>query len=441
MPVYRYEMSFPIYTYFQLFLLCCYYSNANLVNNFLNNNLYYSPPSFDINFANVTLGATRFYNDGFVSGEALSLGESLSAICQAELINQNKSQFSINGIINLVFQDYKSIQSSGQAAIIALLSNSVNGNTTIDGLKPYNISLTGYFGISDFGTSKINSMVGGDFAIPFISAGDLARANPDNQFSANFPAQNRTFFQILDTSVYNIFSSVLQILNHFNWTLVGDVYQSNTFGYGKQSQVMDYSAQYSTPIFACNMIYYVDEDLNRNGNIIRESIELFCRCVNEKNKINVIVLWMSSTASVSFITILKDRCKEAKDWTFIVSNDFQSPADSVEAANNLKNSLLIRTNGPWDYLSFIQNCLANSSPQSLKTIEQILNDFLLGYYNCKLIAEEGMERCQNGSNGALSESLCLCDLNILRNDPYAVKTFKILRDLYLTFIVKALFCC
>lgn len=411
-------MKLNVHTYLKLFFVHYYYSKATFFDPFKKTDLYYSVPGFDIEFANVTFGAIGLDRDGLVSAEAFNIGESLSAICQAELINQNKTEYSINGIINLAFQDYKSVQSSGQAAILTLLTNNIKGNSNFSSLRPYSINLTGYFGVSDFGTSKINSMAGNDFEIPFITAGDLARSNPDNQFSGNFPFQNTTFFQILDTSEYNIFSAVIQLLNYFNWTLVGSVYQANTFGYSKQRQAADYSAINSTPLFACNMVYYFKFILESEVSLIQQSVKNFCRCVTDKAVMQVIVLWMSSTAAINFITILKKGCKAAKNWTFIVSDDLQSPASLIGPSNELENALLIRTNGPWNYKSFVENCLANSSPLAIDTIKATLNKFLLLYYNCKLRAEEGMQKCQN--TGGQTESSCWCDLDILDSDPYSV---------------------
>ena len=43
------------------------------------------------------------------------------------------------------------------------------------------------------------------------------------------------FGQIQTTFDYNTFDATLQILKFFNWTLVANLYQSNTYGY-KQTE-------------------------------------------------------------------------------------------------------------------------------------------------------------------------------------------------------------
>lgn len=386
---------------------------------FVESNIYYTAPSFDLKFSNVTFGASRLNVNGNATGDTATLGELLATVCQAELINQKKTQFSINGIINLAFQDFSSRQSSGQSAILALMSNSLVKGQQLDFSLPDSINLTGLFGNSNFGTSKINSLVSNFYGIPFVTASDVSRSNPDNEFSNVFSAENRTFFQILETYNYNTFSAVLQILNHFNWSLVGSVYQENNFGYTRKYQVMNYAANYSTPSFACSTIYNFETATESSAFSLRANrFKYYCQCILDKDTIHVNILWMSTTAALNFITNLREVCAEAKDWTFILADDFQTPTDISPESVNLRNSLLIRTNGPWDYNSFIQECLTYSSPNALKIINELLNNFLLTSYNCKLESEANLEKCNNNSINNIKT--CLCDLKILQYDPYIV---------------------
>jgi hypothetical protein len=385
---------------------------------FVESNIYYNAPIFDLKFANVTFGSSRLNVDrNIATGDVFSLGEALSSICQAELINQKKTQFSINGIINLAFQEFSSRQTSGQSAILDLLSNNLIGGS-FEGSLPDSFNLTGLFGTSNFGTSKINSLVSNFYEIPFVTASDLSRSNPDNQFSSDFPAENRTFFQILDTSNYNTFSAVLQILNYFNWSLVGTVFQTNNFGFNRKFQVMDYAANNSIPSFACSTLFYFDiEALVDSDDAIR--LTYYCSCIKDKNKIEVNILWMSTAAAVSFISNLREICAEAKDWTFIIADDFQSTVEFTEESYTLKDSLLIRTNGPWNYKAFLQECLSNSSPSALRTVKELLDEFLLATYNCKLKSNDGLKRCQSLFSNI---DTCICDINIFDNDPYIVSS-------------------
>lgn len=401
---------------FNIFLLLI--NILKLSSKIAGNEIYYETPSFNIRNTNVTIASNL--RIGAIRNESLeAIAESLTSICQAVLINQKAANVSIDGIINLAFQEYTDWISSGQEAIMSLLSNnfyySKNGNKVS---KRNNFDIAGFLTNSNYGTAKINSLPLNDYGIPSISAGDLGRGNPDNQFSGQFPAMNRSFAQVMSTFDYNSFDAVLDILKYFNWTLVGNLYQANTYGYNRQQSVLDYASKNSVPNFACNIIFGLELSLNNTE--AENVLDDFCFCVTDKAIINVIVLWMSTSAALPAITILRRRCSAAKKWTFIITDDFQTPQNILANNEAFQYSLLVRNNGPWSYKDFLKNC-KNNLPENVKpTIDVILKNFYKLYYGCELEppANETLPQCvQNFFNRT---ERCICTLDETEEDPYTV---------------------
>jgi hypothetical protein len=402
-----------------ILFLCCPSTFIAITKFFIQNDIYYKAPLFDVKNTNVTFGGAR--PDEFSEfGQSTSqrFGETLPSICQAELINKKKAQVSIEGIINLVFEEFHDQRSSGQDAILSLLSNNLffnENNTRVN--QRYAVNLTGLFSVSSFGTARINSLITNNFGLPFVAAGDFGRTSADNQFSGGFPAENTTFAQVINTIEFNSFNAILAILNHFNWTLVANLFQANTFGFNRQQNVLDYSAQNSSPIFTCGFIFGIPQ-INETG--VFDVIDLFCRCVNLKPTINVVVLWMSTSGAFFAIKSLKEKCSSAKKWTFIVADDFQSPVNYSADKSVLNNSLLLRNNGPWDFEAFLQNCQDNSSPETKKLIISLIKDFYLSVFKCQYYVEGEEEISTCSENIEKRTSACSCTLNEISEDPYIV---------------------
>ena len=88
-----------------------------------NNSIYYLPPTFDVKNTNITFGSAAFTPKLTEKVSITRVTELVFAVCQAELINQKKTQFSIDGTINLIFQEYSTIGDSGQNVMLELISN------------------------------------------------------------------------------------------------------------------------------------------------------------------------------------------------------------------------------------------------------------------------------------------------------------------------------
>jgi len=372
-------------TPFILFIVCSYIFFEFISTDVAERtSIYYSAPVFQMKNTNITLGSSM--RAGRQRQEKiLNIGEILAVMCQAELINRKNASVSIDGIINIAIQEYD-VDSSSQGPFVSLLANNLyyaDNGTKVN--QAVNADLAGIFGISDFGTAKINSFASNFFDIPFVTAGSLSRNSPNNVFIGDFPAENRTFFQIQPTKLYNIFNAVLDILIHFNWTIVGNVYQSNAYGYRRQSNVMDYSGNNSSPIFTCNVVFEITEERTSNFEIL---ISEFCACVDEISSVNVIVLWMETSTAQVIISEIRSYCPwTINKWTYIIADDNLSPLSAVRNSDAFNYALLVRDNGPWPYQSFLQDCQENARPRVANVFKDLYEELNLLSKDCEIYSD------------------------------------------------------
>ena len=353
----------------------------------------------------------------------------MATVCQADQINQKRSPFYIDGILNLVLQEYKSEASSGQGAILGLIRENLKGEY-VDKLDQNRYNLTGLFGSSSYETASINSLSSSDLGIPFIDAGDLSNSYSNNFYSSSkiAMASNRTLYQILDTYNYNTFSAVLDVADYFNWTLIGSIYEANSFGFDQQKNVIfqSYTDKNSTINFACNYLFYINEIKSGSGMITADvaSLSDYCNCVKDKNILSVTILWMKLATAAIAIRNIRETCSGTESWTFLVAGDFEGgTTDSVQLSGEyLKNSLLIRNFGPWNFNSFLENCLETASPEAMKVILPLLDKFTLYAYNCQLSNQDGLNECEGSlTDRKLNDEPCHCNTQVFVQDPYSVK--------------------
>lgn len=386
-----------------------------------NNEIYYKAPSFNIKNANITFGAITF--SGKVEDISLDdLSTSFMSICQAIFINSKNNPITMNGTINLVIQEFDERISSGQNSALTVLSN--NLYYTANGTKvnsQTNIDLAGLYSSLNFGTAKINSLASNDFGLPFVSSGDLGRESPDNQFSGSIEATRVTFAQIKTTSRFDTFDAALQVLKHFNWTLVANMYEANTYGYDCQKKVLNYAAEYDSPKFSCNIIFKTVNFIQKSE--YSEAVSLFCKCVTEKSSINVIILWMSTSSAVSAISILKKYCQPAAEkWTYFITNDFQSLGYYYSDLDQLvKKSFLLRINPPVSIKGFISKCQQLAPPEVKEKLRSLLSLFYKIFYKCQLYPDsenDNFVKCASSIDERNGD--CICGFDETDMDPYVV---------------------
>jgi hypothetical protein len=392
-----------------------------------NNLIYYSAPSFDLKYSNVTFSAAKIASE--LTGDpnsVFSVSRSIAAICQADFINSKSAAVSMSGIINIAIQTYFNEDNSGMNAIMNIMENDLFFTANGTRMKDENVSsVTGFFSLNSFGTTIINSKVANFFEIPTISVGDSAQASVDNSIANPFPAQNYTFYDILYSIDYRDFNAVVDICNFFNWTLVGNLFDADTYGFTRQLEVLTFSDTMSIPIFTCSyLVRSVKFSQQSPGTTNQETaISDYCACINELSLAQVTILWMSTSAAISVISYVKKTCKNADKWTFLVTDDSQSPIAYVSNRQEvLANVLLLRNNGPWNWKGFVEDCQRNASPAAQSAIESLIPTYFRLAYNCIIDDEGDLEICPDSLMDRAS--VCQCNGRELAEDPYAVQTLE-----------------
>ena len=366
------------YFHFQLFCLLIL-SNLNILNftSVPNSTLYYSAPKFSIKNANVTFVSPKYIMADKSLENSLNyfitMGQVVAVICQADKINRKAANVSFNGVMNIAFQDYKTLNGTIQNAAMSLFSNNLYFTNNGSRLNNDGLNITGFFSIVDFGTAKINSMITNQFIIPTLEAGNSASMNPDNDFVGAFAPSNATFFNLLDSYEYDTFSAVIQLLSYFNWTMVGNIFASDSYGYEHEDQVLLYASSNKTPIFACN---YIIPTSRQNQTLSAAVLDTYCDCINFKSTIQVTLLWMDTESALPVIDVLRAKCSGADKWTFVITSDYGTPFNAgTNFVSPISNTLLFRKSGPGSFDEYVEDCLANASEQAKEPIQEFIDDY------------------------------------------------------------------
>lgn len=376
---------------------------------------YYKAPQFDLKNPNITFAFTAYADQGY----DFVPGYMFAAVCQADKINQGLAVVDINGTINLIAQAFLIPDNSSQQATMSLFENNLyNYSTNEPAYGNNSIPIGGFFGFLGTGSLQINSAITNGYLFPFVFAGTQTSLDPDNNFIGSSPSDNKTAFQIRDSVVYNSFLSVLDLLEYFNWTLVGNIYQDNSYGYTMQQNVQIFQSKSFLPNFACSEIFSTDIAFNLNGEF-DATFSRFCSCVEAKAKISVIVLWMTSTLASETMIALHSRCPASKEWTFIITNDVAYDFDYAYSKDIMKNSLILRQFGEWNFNEFMQDCLNNASAEAEPILKE-LSDQLFTSYLCLEPNNSTLYTEYCPEDVSKRNSTCICIGTEVENDAYTV---------------------
>jgi hypothetical protein len=388
---------FVLYTIFQLLLHNLYSFEIE------ESEIFYQSPYLNIKFMNMTLGITSASISSSTASYAAGL---VASICQADKLNRNAyPPINFTGIINLVIQEYGKDDPFGQNAAIKILSNSLYNKTTGASLSSDQIhNLAGFLGTISSGENRINADAGGGFSVPLINPGTLNQVNPNDRYAIFSKLEERTFFSVRDTILYSNLNVLLDLMKAYNWTIGANIYEDNTFGLGLEQQVEIFKSLYYSPIFTCSEIVGVDDLINQQFYVD------YCRCMTNINKLNLISLWMSPILAYRFIRELKNNCKAAEDFVYVVTSESEPlPSAIYYDDTNFKSVFIIRPFGGLNFTSFLSECLETSSPQATTSMNRIVDELLLNSYKCYRNVEDttDLEACTDDIFNRTS-SACTC---------------------------------
>lgn len=400
-------------------MILCSYSDSDSDSD---SSYSYKSPVYGMKNPNVTFampGPTKT-----TSEDELVYGNMFAAVCQADKINRGVAGINFQGNINLILQKFTSIDFTGQQATQSLFKNNLYNDSSTEAVYGNNtLPIGGFFSFSGTGSLRINSAISNGFLFPFVFAGTETGQNPDNLFVGRYPSENTTNYQIRDTLVYNSFNAILDVLNYFKWTLVGTIFESNSYGYNMQELVQTYQSQAFYPNFACSVLFSPDISLNTNGTFDSYYRE-FCGCIGDKDSISVVVLWTTTSSATEMISSIHLACPQSKKWTFIITNDPGFDLNDNYATDILKNSLVLRQFGPWDFSGFMDECLDTASPAAKPVLEQLSSELYANTYNCiryKDVNQPDINLCPESIVNR-KNTTCFCTGNEVKDDSYAVNT-------------------
>ena len=381
-------------------------TEGKYVSEMLETELFYSPPSLNVKDFNITIGiSTPLSKTRGTFDYELYAGGIIAAICQADFINQKLyPQGNFNGTINLAVQDYTFKDALGQYSSMKLMMNDIFNKSTGRSLSNNNINnFAGFVGVESTGKNRINADVNAGFIVPFVSPGTLSQIDPVDNYSIFPEIENRTFFTVRETVLYSNINVFIQLMNAYNWSIGANLFQNNILGFDAQQEIQTYIGRKSNPIFTCNSIMTLQNYIDKNFFV------QYCNCINKISELNVIGIWAAPLIAYEIIKKMNKFCSKSKDFIYIVSDEDAVLPDKIANSDEFKGSFIIRSYGPWNFTSYLDNCLDTSTKTARKAVETLLDDVLKETYNCyrKITEETGdLEECSVDVDKR--EVPCLC---------------------------------
>ena len=348
--------------------------------------LYYSPPLMNVKDFNITIGiSTPLSKTRGTFDYELYAGGVIAAIRQADSINQKLyPQGNFNGTLNLAVQDYTFKDSLGQYSSMKLMMNDIFNKTTGQRLSNNGIdNFAGFIGVENTGKNRVNADVNAGFIVPFVSPGTMSQIDPVDNYSIFPEIENRTFFNVRETIMYCNINVFVQLMGAYNWSIGANLFQNNVLGFAAQQGIQTYIGIRSKPIFTCNSIITSKDYFDKNFFV------QYCSCINKIGELNVIGIWAAPPISYEIIKQMNKYCSKSKDFIYIVSSENVVLPDELSTSEEFKGSFIIRSYGPWNFTSYLDNCLEVSTQTARKAVEALLDDVLKQTYNCyREITEE-----------------------------------------------------
>lgn len=284
------------------------------------NKIFYQAPFLNINYTNVTFGMSVPLSKirGSYAYQSYA-GGLIATVCQADQLNQKLySPINFNGIINFAAQDYNSADQQGQFATFSLLKNDLFNRTTGKSLSDENISnFAGFVGVSSAGRNRINLDISAGFLMPFVNPGTLDQIDSSDEYLIYSKVENRTVYSVRDTIIYSNINVIINLMRAHNWTIGSNIFQNNVLGQTGQQAIQTFQSQSLNPLFVCNSI------LTNNYIKDTEYYVNFCQCVTGINTLSVVNIFAVSQVAYEVILQLKNNCKQAKNFIFIIVGESQ----------------------------------------------------------------------------------------------------------------------
>jgi hypothetical protein len=388
--------------------------------------VYYKDTVLNLDNINMTLAASLPFNrtiiNLFSNGEA-ELAAAM-VICQADRLNQKLyPPIDFSGIINIAIQSYNEQDIDGQYSTVELYKNNLFNSTSNLPLSNYGIdNIAGFIGSTSSGINRINSAVVDGTLIPFLNTGTVDEVDLADKFYIPTTDQKYSFYSIRGTIQYSSLNVVLDLMNAYNWTICGNIYEDNTFGFAAQDLVQLYTANYTSPIFTCNIIFTAADKITETF------ISNVCNCMKNINTLRVLNLWTAATVGYEIIYAMKNgTCPIASEFVFIITGQTnQIPLEFNDKPEYFRTTLVIQPFGPWNVTEYFNDCLNIATPQAKSLVSNLINDNLRKSYKCVPESEQNGALLPECSKSNFErKDLCTCtgkeydpELN-----PYAVPLY------------------
>lgn len=373
-------------------------------------NLIYEDPVFAIQSPNFTLGGLFGISNPNGSVNTDGIDRAISMMCTLKEFNEGNGPFKVTGIFNgLVYDAGKTVTRSEYAAMRLLEYNLRDSQANPEeerikvGAIIADLDTTVFFATQPVFSGFPFTFLGVQFlSSAIIGTNDSLLPRP--VFKARIVPQS---FVISASSSSTVAAAIVQLLLHFNWTLVTVLYSSDTFGMEGQA--------FLQPLLQENSILTTCSVITRTSNTTNSTNPL-ANCVNKSDS-SVVIVWsgVDSRTLVEICRVIQSGTK--KKIVFITpGSDTTTIVDSANLST-LSSSFLFKNFNLVPFTASFSQCLAEIKPETQKYFHP---DLFKSYWEEKF-------KCSPSDSQCLTDSILSATTDI---NEVADSTMLILKAIY-----------
>lgn len=397
--------------------------------------LYYKYDDQPIRAPNLTIAVIYKFTKNNSEVNIESAGNIITMICELDNYNSGTGEFPVEGDFNLLLyptideDDFSQWSLTRQVFGQNLFFSGTNKtfgaiqDTQIDAiirqtnLKEFTYESPITSGVSlpsiNFVSSRLSYKSYNDPLLVEPSSsytGSVIISQPSSQLLANF---------------------ITQILNHYNWTLIGSVFSSDIIGYYGQLNLQDWVYTYSKNlIFSCVGVFNITADKNAAISNLND----FTSCLTSSNKIRAVVVWMDAEDAIRASEEILNIVGKSSNLVFI----YPGLSDSLATKSAPESSMFLRPNLNYERPDKEFKCSQVSKDTVLKLLGKETVDMVTRFYGKCVVTDPSLPPCDDIRTDDNSDCTCTDDKAVLKLFYYQ-KYFYLHPSLYLHVVIIFIF--
>lgn len=331
--------------------------------------LVYIEPVYQLSNPNFTLGGLFTITQNSTSVISTDgVDQSLAMMCTLKEFNEGRGPFNVTGTFNGLIYDAGGTVRQSEYSAMRLLEYNLKESTNTREKSSDDIKVGAIIADLDkdifFATQPIFAGFPLTFlGVQFLSSGIGSNNTllPNPVFKARIVPQS---FVISAASSSSMAMAIVEMLLHFNWTLVTVIYSSDTFGMEGQA--------FLQPILQQNSILTTCSIITKPADNADETqISALADCLN-RSDVRVVILWSGLDSKVLVQISRSLQSKVDFKLTFITPGSDSSSYVNSDFLQELSSSFLFKNVNLVPFTDSFKSCLEGIQPSTQEYFESSL---------------------------------------------------------------------